>query len=204
MDPQNAIATIWSAEIGSRSPSLELRPMYDSSSNVPPTAQEGTVIPSKFEQWKYNITLASGSILLSSFAFYYVYQTLIVSQPVLGDLLFSPSTTVFVINILSQILAIVITLLFASAFEALRWQLASRETGVRLATFLGMSGATSPVGVLMLLKIKGTHQFWCAQKYSRIVNQLTIRLLYPILCLFVSVILTGNSCILFLTHTDSS
>ena len=193
MDARNAIAIIWSsADITSRTPSLDLRPQYTTSNGNAtqpqtesqtgvlnshavastignantPTANEGTVIPSKFKQWKYDILLASGSILLSTFAFYYVYETLVVSQPALGHLLFSPSTTVFVINILSQILAIVINLLFASAFEALRWQLASRETGVHLTTFLGMSGATSPVGVLTLLMVKGTHQFWCLQRYS--------------------------------------
>jgi hypothetical protein len=230
MDAQNAIATIWSnAEITSRAPSLDLHPQYTSPiGNAPEaqasqtgvldsqtvagtignanthTANDGTVIPSKFKKWKYDILLASGSILLSTFAFYYVYQSLVVSQPALGHLLFSPSTTVFVINIISQILAIVINLLFASAFEALRWQLASREIGVHLATFLGMSGATSPAGVLTLLMVKGTHQFWCLQKYSPIVNKLTVRLFYPLLCLFVSIILTGISYLLFSTHTASS
>jgi hypothetical protein len=37
-----------------------------------------------------------------------------------------------------------------------------------------MSGATSPVGVLALLTVKGTHQFWCLQKYPQIVDKLKL------------------------------
>jgi len=104
---------------------------------------------------------------LMSFVFvaYYVQQTLTVQKPALGALLFSPSTTVAVINAMSTILVTLIAGLYAMVFDAVRWQLAARERGVRYITFLSLSAATSLWGVVHLVLLTGFHQIWCIQRY---------------------------------------
>jgi hypothetical protein len=128
-------------------------------------ADNTTSMKSRIKRSKYDLLLFGSSVLLSIFTFFYVYETLLTSEPALGKLLFSPSTTVFVINVLSQILGTVLGLLFAAAFEFLRWQLTTRDNGVQMTTFLAMSGATSLVGICRLLFSKGVHIFWCLQRF---------------------------------------
>lgn len=210
MEGQKLAETIWSTQIISRSPSLILGPFQDKGNDVTEsnaslgstklseplligtTLIEGTVIPSKITQSCYAITLFAGSILLSNFVCYYVYQTLINPNPVLGKLLFSPSATVFAVSILSQIVRVLISSLFACSFDALHWQLASREKGVPITTFLGLSRSTSRMGVWMLLFTNGKHRIWCLQRYENmILSWYVCRLLYPALCAIVGLILTG-------------
>jgi hypothetical protein len=136
--------------------------------SAPPTETRnpGTIVPSKYKQFESDLGLLGGTIILSCFACYYVFQTFLVNDPSLGRLLFSPSTTVFVINVLSQALAVLYTMVFLNAFQTSRWRLAARERGVSLSAFIGMSGATSVLGVGMLLRVKGTHRLWCVQRHD--------------------------------------
>jgi hypothetical protein len=153
----------------SSSLSLTLRPNVGPQVPIPVTrapSPESIPILPRIKRSKYDILLFGGSLFLSAFTFYYVYETLLTSEPALGKLLFAPSTTVFVINVLSQILGTVLALLFAAAFELLRWQLTTRDNGVQMSTFLAMSGATSLVGIWRLLFGKGMHIIWCLQRYE--------------------------------------
>jgi hypothetical protein len=125
----------------------------------------GTTIPPKRVQYRSQIFLALVSFLLSAFAFYYAYEALINPRPLLGKLIFSPSTTVFVINVLSQLVAFFLARVFASVFEALRWNFAARSSGVSLATFLCLSSGTSLYGISRLLLARGYHRFWCVQRF---------------------------------------
>jgi len=152
--------------------SLTLRPNIEVDAPqvlVPVTrapSNESIPILSRIRRSKNDVLLFVGSLLLSVFTFYYVYETLLCSEPALGKLLFTPSTTVFVINVLSQILGTVLALLFAASFELLRWQLTTRDSGVQMSTFLAMSGATSLVGIWRLLFSKGLHIIWCLQRHE--------------------------------------
>jgi hypothetical protein len=137
-------------------------------------SSDGTTIPPKREQYRSQIFLAFASFLLSVFAFYYAYEALINPQPLLGKLIFSPSTTVFVINVLSQSVAFLIARVFASAFEALRWSLAARRRGVTLPTFLSLSSGTSLYGIFMLLLANGQHRIWCAQRFAITASSVTL------------------------------
>ena len=138
----------------------------------------GTTIPPKRVQYRSQTFLALSSFLLSAFAIYYAYEALINPQPLLGKLIFSPSTTVFVINVLSQSVAFLIARVFASAFEALRWSFAARNSGVTLTTFLSLSSGTSLYGVCRLLLTRGYHNFWCVQRF--VITKLSITLGYCI------------------------
>ena len=105
------------------------------------------------------------AVPLYTFLLIYFYAFLIAQQPQLGRLQFSPSRTIFVVGFLSQLVALLLTQLLRNAYNALRWLLASRETGVRITTFLALSGATTLPGVLGLTRVGGPHLIWCAQRY---------------------------------------
>jgi len=127
-------------------------------------SSRGTVLPKKFKQLRWTIFLFFLTFVLSVLTFLYIYAALIAQHPSLGRLLFSPSRTIFVVGLLAQVMALLITQLFDNVFDILRWQLASRDGGVRTTTFMGLSGATSLPGLLMLLPVKGPHIFWCSQR----------------------------------------
>jgi hypothetical protein len=128
----------------------------------------GTTIRSKFFQLRWIIVSSFVALPLSILLFFYVYEALVSITPALGPLLFSPSRTLLVITLLSQALGAFILVLFHSVFERLRWQLVSKESGIGLTTFLGLSGGTSFFGVITLFyKGRGiTSTFWCAQRYK--------------------------------------
>jgi hypothetical protein len=56
-------------------------------------------------------------------------------SPQVGNLLLSASNTNVLVSVLSQVFAELVLLLFMGAFDSLRWQLASRRSGVSMATF---------------------------------------------------------------------
>jgi hypothetical protein len=131
------------------------------------TSGSGTVLPTAFRQLRWDLVLSFGMIPLSVFIFWYVYAALVSDNPPLGPLLFSPSRILLVVTILSQGLAILFRVLFSCVFDALRWHFASRKMGVSTTTFLGLSPATSSLGVIKLLYSIGlrSHASWCLQRY---------------------------------------
>jgi hypothetical protein len=138
------------------------------------SGRHGTLLPSAFQQLRWDLLLCFGMIPLSILLFLYVYAALVSDNPPLGPLLFSPSRTLLVITILSQGLAILFRMLFNSVFEALRWHFVSRKKGVSATTFLGLSPATSSLGVLKLLYLTKicNHTWWCIQRYSNVHSML--------------------------------
>lgn len=131
----------------------------------PKTNAEGTPVFSRLGQMSSTLVLTVFVILLSTFVEYYCYETLLIANPHLGRLLLSPSKTVVTVNALSASLFYLLRIVFSQAYDALRWQLASRDNGVLLSTFQALSPATSFVGVLQLLQRKGGHRKWGAQRY---------------------------------------
>jgi hypothetical protein len=130
------------------------------------TSQSGTILPNSFRQLRWDLALCFGMIPLSVLLFFYIYAALVSDNPPLGPLLFSPSRTLLVITILSQSLSILFKIVFSCVFDALRWHFASRETGVSITTFLGLSPATSSLGAIKLLYYSGlrNHTWWCFQR----------------------------------------
>lgn len=100
----------------------------------------------------------------TAFVSQYVYQVLIADHPHVGRLFLSPANTNLLITVLSQVFGQLIQALFKNVFDVLRWQLASRERGVPLPTFLQLSGATKLLGVLTLIAVKGNHHIWGLQR----------------------------------------
>jgi hypothetical protein len=136
----------------------------------------GTVLCSKFRQLRWAIILCFIAIPLSILVFYYVYESLVSQAPHLGPLLFSPSRTLLVAVILAQSLGLLIKGMFETVFEGLRWQLAARRNGVGMATFLGLSNATSLLGAFNLLRLGGigNHIPGCLHRYPQSISELTL------------------------------
>ena len=65
--------------------------------------------------------------------------------------IFDANRMVLILNVLSTASAFLLSELVQTVFERTRWILASRAKGVLLTDFLGMSRATSILGVLALL-----------------------------------------------------
>lgn len=70
-----------------------------------------------------------------------------------------PNQTIGILNAMSTICAFLLGELVQAVFERTRWILASRSKGLSMTDFLGMSRATSIVGVFALL-------FWSKGKKS--------------------------------------
>jgi hypothetical protein len=120
--------------------------------------------PTKIQQLRSGITFWALMVPYTAFVSQYVYQVLISDHPHVGRLFLSPADTNLLITVLSQLFALLIQALFKNIFDVLRWQLASRERGIPIPTFLQLSGATKWLGVLALIAIKGNHHIWGLQR----------------------------------------
>lgn len=117
--------------------------------------------PTKVQkQLKWNVILWVLVAVFSVLLFLYFYQVLIADYPIVGRLLPSPSDANLIVAVLSQIFGQLIQALFKDFFDILRWQLASREQGVSIPTFLSLGGGTTWLGLLLLGAIKGSHHVW--------------------------------------------
>jgi hypothetical protein len=78
-----------------------------------------------------------------------------------------PEWTVLVLSVLSNGTVFLMRELTVGTFDQLRWVLISRPTGVGMATFLGLSRATSFFGVtnLFFSHQQTNHRRWCSQRY---------------------------------------
>lgn len=150
----------------------------NSTTRIPETAQPGSyppketalrisssVLESKTRKYMWTWIFASTFVTLSAFLTFFAYEFLVRESAVPRALELSPGDTVLVINVLSQSLAFLGHILFGDVMEALRWAFLCREKGVLLATFLGLSRATSMYGAAYLCSIRGSHLFWCIQRY---------------------------------------
>jgi hypothetical protein len=120
--------------------------------------------PKKIQQLRCGIIFWVLMVPYTAFVSQYVYQVLRADHPHVGRLFRSPADTNLIITILSQVFGLLIQALFKNIFDVLRWQLASRERGVPIPTFLQLSGATKWLGVLTLIAIKGNHHIWGLQR----------------------------------------
>jgi hypothetical protein len=128
------------------------------------TAERGTELPTKYAQLKWTAGLYLLTVWLSAALFFYVHETLVSQNSVLGPLLLDPSKTVLLVSALSQSFLLLLQFLLSCVFNSLRWHLASRKTGVPVSTFLGLSRATSLWGVITLM-CRGVHILWGIHRY---------------------------------------
>jgi len=114
--------------------------------------------------WIY--AFASLSVALTSY--FFVQAVLINHAPPPNFLQLSPGHTILSVNIFAHVVAFLVWDQVSTSLEALRWALASRpEQGLSLGSFLALSRAVGPTGVisLMLLPRSGGQLFYCLKRY---------------------------------------
>lgn len=148
-------------DAGSRSPQPQVLEVVDGTGS---DLIRQSPCRTKIQQIRYGIIFWALMVPYTAFVSQYVYQVLIADHPHVGRLFLSPANTNLLITVLSQVFGQLIQALFKNVFDVLRWQLASRERGVPLPTFLQLSGATKLLGVLTLIAVKGNHHIWGLQR----------------------------------------
>jgi hypothetical protein len=123
-----------------------------------------SVLQSKFKQHFTSYLLAVLASLVLAFSTWFIFTVFISEKQIPRYFRLSPGQTIIVINILTHVVVFLVWQLVDSAFEALRWTLASRDEGVLITTFLAMSRATGFIGVADLLRVPGWHRVWCVQR----------------------------------------
>src|SRR2546423_757004 len=136
----------------------------------------GVKLESAFRQYFLTWVLALFTLGWMIFTIYFAYNCSI-SNPLTPSLIFSkPERTILLLNILSQFTIFLLAELTLSVFEALRWAFASSPHGINVFSFVGLSRATSLLGILSLLirnRIRGPgepilskdgHRLWGLQR----------------------------------------
>jgi len=131
--------------------------------NDPPVE---TPIPlqSKRRQLWLTIVLFVITFPFSGLLFYYLIQVLTENNPNVGRLLLGPSETLLFVTVLSQTLVILNHVLMNRVLDVLRWQLASRATGVKAPIFFVLGSSISFVGALAILRVGGKPTIWSLHK----------------------------------------
>jgi hypothetical protein len=107
----------------------------------------------KFALWLFFLPL---TILL----FLYVKEVLLVKDPHIRRVLFSPPHANLVVSILCQAFAQVIQSFLVDIPDLLLWQLASRPRGMSIPMFLQLNAATQWMGSFILATLPGKHLLW--------------------------------------------
>ena len=79
------------------------------------------------------------------------------------------SSTVTVLRVLQGLTSTLTAAAVARSFEGIQWTLASRDDGLRLLSFLGLSPSTSVIGAAKLVygrKEQQSDRAWAALKYE--------------------------------------
>jgi hypothetical protein len=90
---------------------------------------------------------------------------LVNEEPPPDLLMLSPAKTLLAIAVMVQMLSYLLSAFQLASFEALRWALACSDNGVSFKSFLGLSRATSLMGVGYLFWERGTHHIWCFERW---------------------------------------
>jgi hypothetical protein len=162
----------------------------------------GTRLQSIVRQSYQDFALGACAIPCCFITLLYAYGATL-GSPSLQRLYQDTSFTIFLLWVLSQLSVFLVRQLVSSTFERMRWALASRENGILLTSFLGMSPATTLSGVLRLLVFSGEStqggkiwtkvsrkvQWWIAQRFHRIYGSTKFRLLFLLLQIGLGVLL---------------
>ena len=132
-------------------------------SSLPGANVARETIPSKKIGFVSAIFLGLGAGILFTFTSYYAYQSLVASNPALGALSFTPSTTVLVINLLSQTTRFTLSHAVSASLTNI---LLGHENGDCSLTALALDSAKSPLEVASLLSKRGSHRLWCLLRYD--------------------------------------
>jgi hypothetical protein len=169
--PNDSDAANWSQPLNAynRPVSFDSHPQFDDGDRV------SLRLRSPFRQFFWTWALTIVSIIWVVFTVYFAYNCTM-DKPLSTTLVFSrPDNTILALNILSHGTILLLRELTSSVFEAVRWAFASSKDGISAFSFLGLSRATSPLGVLNLMGgsarskpfkfAKDGHRIWGFQRY---------------------------------------
>jgi len=133
--------------------------------NIPPI-EKPIPLQSKKRQLWLTIALFIITIPFSGLLFYYLIQVLIENDPKIGALLLllSPSETLLLVAVLSQMLVMLNHVLMNRILDVLRWQLAMRREGVKAPIFFVLGSSMSFVGAFAMFRIGGKTSIWSLHK----------------------------------------
>jgi hypothetical protein len=119
------------------------------------------------------LALFAFTVLFAVAVLWYIFEILTSTNPAIGNLpVPSPSVTLLIITILSQLLVLFSHLLMVRILDVLRWRLVSRNGGVDALTFFVLGSATSLTGAFNLArKSRGWRRFWSGQKSAALSPQ---------------------------------
>ena len=121
-------------------------------------------LQSKQRQLWLTTVLFTTTFPFSGLLFYYLIQVLTENNPNVGRLLLSPSATLLFVTVLSQTLVMLNHILMNRVLDVLRWQLASRPTGVKAPIFFVLGSSISFFGALAILRVGGKTTIWSLHK----------------------------------------
>jgi hypothetical protein len=147
----------------------------------------GERLKSTFKQRTSSWVMISATLLWLTFTVFFAYNATL-GIPLFDKLVFAPTTTITVLNILSHVTVVLLQFVTSDVFEAVRWALASSQKGISSFAFLALSRATSPMGVLYLIqhnspdnsdnRVITGHRFWSAKRYSTFLVYSNSRLVF--------------------------
>ena len=107
------------------------------------------------------------------FTIFFAWNSTLVDPFMQSMLPSMPSHTITALNILSHVTVFLLQIFTSIVFEALRWAFACREHGISSFSFMVMSRAIAPLGVMYLLFFDCAagsfwtgHRLWGFQRYS--------------------------------------
>jgi hypothetical protein len=133
----------------------------------------GERLKSTFKQRASSWFMICATLVWVTFTVFFAYNATL-GVPLFANLVFAPSSTITVLNVLSHVTVVLLQLVTSDVFEAVRWTLASSQKGISSFTFLALSRATSSMGVLYLIghsspdnsghRVLTGHRFWGAKR----------------------------------------
>jgi hypothetical protein len=133
----------------------------------------GERLKSTFKQRASSWVTICATLLWLTFTVFFAYNATL-GVPLFASLVFAPSKTITVLNILSHVTVVLLQLVTSDVFEAVRWALASSQKGISSFAFLALSRATSSMGVLYLIghsspdnssdRVITGHRLWGAKR----------------------------------------
>ena len=127
------------------------RPSQIISSRFQYDIDNGVTLRSPIRQLFWSWILSVVASVWVIFTVYFAYNCTL-DRPLSTRLMFSrPDNTILALNVLSHGTIFLLGHLTSSVFEAVRWALASSKNGISVFSFIGLSRATSPLGVMTLM-----------------------------------------------------
>jgi len=142
-----------------------------SASTTSDSLQHTHALASQFQINAGTWTLALVTGLSLTLTIVYAWAVSVTSGPLTNLVPPSPSKSLNILRISSDVVGALLTALCTSTLEVMVWAAASSDKGITMSSFLGMSSSTGVLGLAYLLGWKGDsearchHRIWVGTRY---------------------------------------